>query len=63
MNNQAALTRALLVAIPVAVFAAIGIGLPLVGLAVLVIGIAVLVARRRSLPDALMGDRRGRWWV
>ena len=62
MHNNVALTRALLVAIPIAAYAAFlfaGLG----SLLVLVAGIIVLVARRRSLPDALVGPRRGRWWV
>ena len=62
MHNNVALTRALLVAIPIAAYAAFlfaGLG----SLLVLVAGIIVLVARRRSLPDALVGSRRGRWWV
>ncbi|MSQ40359.1 MAG: hypothetical protein EXR55_01585 [Dehalococcoidia bacterium] len=64
IRNQAALTRTLLLAVAIAVFAAVGIGLGLyVSLAILVAGIMVLIARRRSLSDALIGDRRGRWWV
>jgi hypothetical protein len=64
MHNPAILTRALLFAFPIAAFAAVGIGLGLyVALVILVAGIITLVARRRSLPDALIGSQRGRWWV
>jgi hypothetical protein len=63
VRNNVALTRALLVAFPIAFFAALGLGMPYVALPVLVAGMIVVVARRRSLPDALVGDRRGRWWV
>jgi hypothetical protein len=64
MHDNVALTRTLLLAVPIAVFAAVGIGVGLyASLMVLVVGITVLVARRRSLPDALVGPRGGRWWV
>ena len=64
MNNQAALfTRTLLVIIPIAVYAGFAFGGGVGAFPILVAGIIVLVARRRSLPDALVGDRRGRWWV
>ncbi len=65
MHNPAILTRVLLFAFPIAAFAAVGIGLGglYLVLAILVAGIITLVARRRSLPDALIGSRRGRWWV
>jgi hypothetical protein len=63
-DNSAALTRTLLVAVPIAAFAVVALELGVyVALAVTAAGIIVLVARRRSLPDALVGDRRGRWWV
>ncbi len=64
MNNSVALTRILLIALPIAAFGALGIGLgAYAGLAVLVVGIILLVARRRSLPKALVGSGRGRWWI
>lgn len=64
MHNNAALTRALLLAVPIAAFAVVALELGFyVALAVLVAGIIVLVARRRSLPEALIGPRRGLWWV
>ena len=63
MHNSAALTRALLVVVPVAVFMAFALAGSLVALPVLIVGIVILAARRRSLPDALFGPRRGRWWV
>jgi hypothetical protein len=63
MHNNAALTRTLLVAFPIAFFVALGLGGLYVALAILAAGIIVLVARRRSLPNALIGSGRGRWWV
>jgi hypothetical protein len=64
MRNNAALTRLLLLAVPIAAFAVVALELGFyVALAVLVAGIIVLVARRRSLREALIGSRRGRWWV
>jgi hypothetical protein len=63
MHNNAALTRALLLAVPIAVFAAGALAGLYMALAILVAGIIVLVARRRSLPEALIGSRPGRWWV
>ena len=63
MNSDAALTRSLLFAAPIAGFAAMALGGMYVGLAVLAAGLCVLVVRRRSLPEALIGSRHGRWWV
>ena len=63
MHSHAALTRTLLLVVPIAVFAALALAGLYMALSVLVAGIIVLVALRRSLPDALIGSRRGRWWV
>lgn len=63
MHNNAALTRTLLVAIPIAVAGLYFAGLGPVALLVLVPGILALIARRRSLPDALVGPWSGRWWA
>ena len=63
MHNNVALTRTLLVAFPLAFFAALALGAPYMALPVLVAGMLVLVARRGSLRDALVGSRGGRWWV
>ncbi|MBI4202737.1 MAG: hypothetical protein HY532_06485 [Chloroflexi bacterium] len=63
MHSNVALTRALLIAVPIAVFAAMGLAGLYAGLSVLVAGIIVLVVRRRSLPDVLIGPRRGPLWV
>ena len=62
MHSHAALTRTLLLVVPIAVFAALALAGLYMALSVLVAGIIVLVALRRSLPDALIGSRRGRWW-
>ena len=63
MHNNVGLTRMLLIAVPVAVFAALALGGFYVALLLFVAGLVVLVARRRSLPDALIGPRHDRWWV
>jgi hypothetical protein len=63
MHNNVGLTRMLLIAVPVAVFAALALGGLYVALLLFVAGLVVLVARRRSLPDVLIGPRHDRWWV
>ena len=63
MHNNAALTRTLLFVIPIAAFAAYGFAGLYVGLSVVVASIIVLVLRRRSLSEAIVGSRRGRWWT
>ncbi len=63
MHNNAVLTRTLLVTIPIAVAGLYFAGLGPVALLLLVPGIIVLIARRRSLPNALVGPGGGRWWV
>ena len=66
MKNQVAVTRLLLFAFPIAFVATyvadFAGGFPL-SLLVLVVGAGVLVVRRRSLPDAIFGSRRGKWWL
>ena len=63
MHNNAALTRVLLLVVPIASFAAFALTGLYIALSVLVAGIIVLVACRRSLPDALIGTWLGPWWV
>ncbi|GEM_PF-2018081 len=63
MFSQTGMTRALLIAFPIGAFAAMGMLGTYAGLAVLVVGIIVLSARRRTLPNALIGTGHGRWWV
>ena len=63
MHNNVALTRALLLAVYIALFAVLALGMPYVTLPVLAAGIIALVVRRRSIPDAFTGSRHGRWWV
>jgi hypothetical protein len=63
MQNQAAITRTLMFVFPIAGFAAMGTLGMYLGFAVLAVGVLVLVVRRRTLPDALVGSGRGRWWA
>jgi len=63
MNNHPAITRALLVAVPVATVAGLFVIGPALALFALALGIAVLATRWRSLGAALGEPRRGRWWV
>ena len=61
MNNHPALTRLLLVAVPVATVAGLWTIGPPLALFALALGIALLAGRWRSLGPALFGPRR--WWV
>ena len=63
MKDNVAITRTLLFAVPIGAAAAymtVGVYASLV---VLVAGIALLVVRRSSLPNALIGAGRGHWWA
>ncbi len=63
MSTPVNITRTLLIAIPIAFIAAYAFAGGIPALLVLIAGTIVLVARRRSLPDAITGSRRGRWWL
>lgn len=61
MNSNIALTRSVLFALPIVVFAAMALAGMYAGLAVVAAGAFVLVVRRRSLPEALIGSPRLPW--
>ncbi len=61
--SQFAITRTLLFAFPIAFIAAFIFADGTLGLLVLLAGVIMLAARRRSLPDVMVGSRLGRWWT
>jgi len=63
MNNHPVVTRILLVAVPVAGLAGLGIVGPALAVSVLALGVALLALRWSSLGSALRVSGRGRWWV
>ena len=63
MNNHPALTRAILVAVPVGALASLFFIGVAAGLFALALGMAVLAAHWGSLGAALGEPRRRRWWV